>query len=93
MKKVIRITESKLVEIIRNVISENVESSNTPPSSITQKYIKFMDDNRNIHGIGSSIMAIENCVDRNGYKNPSMIPDSFKKKLSYYHMHLLNKED
>jgi hypothetical protein len=74
IKKVIRLTETDLVRIIKRVVSEDVNSD-----TISKKYVDFMNQNRDVHTIGAYIIAIEDCLESNGYKNTNMIPDTFKK--------------
>ena len=69
MAKIVRLTEQDLVRLVKKVISEQ-----TKPSSFTN----FLNHNRDFRGINVRIIAIEDCLKKNGYSNPEMAPEAFK---------------
>ena len=68
MKKIVRLTESDLTRLVKRVIEEQKKSP----------FMTFLDDNREIQHIGSCIMAIEECLKKNGFSNPDSAPEEFK---------------
>ena len=85
MKKIYRLTEKDLSNLIKKVIKEELDSSVASNSTVTKQYVDFINQNREVRGIGVHITFIENCLTNNGYKNPNTIPESFKKIVLMTH--------
>ena len=69
MKKVIRLTEDDLTELVKRVIQEQKKSA----------FMTLLDDSRGLQG-GPGVMvgAIEECLKKNGFPIPDSAPQEFK---------------
>jgi hypothetical protein len=76
MAKVVRLTESDLVRLVKKVIEEQSQSINTNKQK--SPFMTWLDNNRQIRGTGVVINAIEECLKKNGYSNYDSAPEEFK---------------
>lgn len=75
MKKVIRLTENDLSRIVRRVIKET-----SGPS-----FSAWLEQQQGIHTKGAYCVAIQDCLDDNGYRNNyDNAPEEFKKLVQTY---------
>ena len=70
MRKVIRLTESDLVRLVKRVIKET-----SGPS-----FSAWLEEKSNIRGVGAYCITVENALDKNGYRNKyDDAPEEFKR--------------
>ena len=69
MKKIIRLTESDLVKLVKRVIKETSEPG----------FSDWLEENSNIRNLGGFCIQVQNSLDKNGYRNNyDAAPKEFK---------------